>query len=270
MKVFLNGQILEEKEATISVADHGFLYGDAVFETLQFKSGAIINLDKHITRLNHSAQKVLLEVPEIDFEEAITNLVIANNLDTARIRVTLSRGANDFDFTTCKNPTLLITTTELKEARKDFTNGSVTCSIKQERPVPDIKTTQILPSILARQKAHKLSCDECFFITHDGKVAEGSYSNFFAVKNGVIYTPPLDICLNGTIRKTLFEIAEQHESIVIKEANINYNELKDFDEAFWTNAVVHIAPIKKLDSIEFKCPGEVTNKLIRLLQEKVA
>ncbi|MBT4936438.1 branched-chain amino acid aminotransferase, partial [Candidatus Peregrinibacteria bacterium] len=155
MKVYLNEQITDEKDAKISVLDHGFLYGDAVFESLRYENNEILNLKEHIQRLKHSAKVMQLSVPDIPFKEIILELVQENNLAKARIRITLSRGISSYNFNTCNSPTLLIATVPFQEKRKDFYKGSKTCTLQMERPVPGIKTTQILPSILAQQKMHK-------------------------------------------------------------------------------------------------------------------
>lgn len=267
MKVYLNGAFLEDSEAKISVFDHGFLYGDGVFETLQYDHGEILNFQKHMERLQHSAKTVMLQVPDINFEHIINSLIEQNNYSKSRIRITLTRGENHFQFTTCEHPTLLIVASPYIEKRQNFYQGTKTCSIQIERPLPEIKTTQILPSILAQQKMYKLACDECFFVDHKGQITEGSYSNFFAIKDGVIYTPPKEVCLEGTIRKQLFEIAEIQKNFTIVEKTLFYKDLSHFDEAFWTNAIVHIAPIQSLDDVQFTCVGPITQKVIQELEK---
>lgn len=260
MKVYLNGDFLKAEQAKISVFDHGFLYGDGVFETLQFDHGEIFHLKEHLLRLHQSAEAIRLLVPKIDFFTVIKKLIEINGLKKARIRITLTRGENNYNFITCDHPTLLITAAPFIEKRQDFYHGTKCCTIWLERPFPHIKTIQLLPSTLAQQKMFAESADECFFVNHKGEITEGSVSNFFAIKNGTIYTPPLDVCLNGTMRQKIKKLCEEIK-IPFIETPLLYNKIESFDEAFWTNAIVGIVPIKQLDSIHFTCPGDMSKKI---------
>lgn len=250
MKVYLSGEFLESDQAKISVFDHGFLYGDGVFETLQAEGGKIFNIKQHIERLENSAKAVLLKVPSVNFLEIIQELIRLNQLKKARIRITLTRGDNQYNFITCDHPTLLITAVPFTEKRPQFYEGTTCCTIQLERLFPHIKTIQLLPSTLAQQKMAKTGSDECFFVNKNGEITEGSVSNFFAIKNGSIYTPPLSVCLNGTMRQSIQKICAE-KNIPFIETPILYEDLKNFDEAFWTNAIVRIAPIKQLNSLFF-------------------
>lgn len=260
MKVYLNGSIIDETDAKISVFDHGFLYGDGIFESLKYEDGEVLNINKHIKRLQHSAKVMMLKVPDVDFEKVILDLIHQNQLIKSRVRITLSRGSNNYNFTHCQSPTLLITAIPFQEKRKDFYKGSKTCSLKMERPVPHIKTTQILPSILAQQKMHKFQCDECFFVNHKGEITEGSTSNIFFEKDGIIYTPPLDVCLEGTMRSKILEQCKK-QGITVIEKVILYKDIQNFDSAFWTNALYGFVLIKEIDEVIFNVDNQ-KNKLL--------
>jgi len=262
MKVYCNGKYIDQERAKISVFDHGFLYGDAVFESVLFENEKIINLNKHLKRLEKSAEKLLITFPKLNYEQIIKKLININQLKQVKVRITLSRGIN-FNFITCSNPTLLIITIPLKKQSITFPQGSKVCTIKIERPIPDIKTTQILPSILARQKMYQQKCHECFFVNNKNEITEGSVSNVFFVKKDKIYTPPLKSCLPGTMQQKIFTLCYKN-NIPIFEKEINYKDLNKYTEAFWTNAIVKIVPIKKIDKINFMCIGTLTKKIIKL------
>ncbi len=266
MKVYLNGKIIDEKDAKISIHDHGFLYGDSVFETLKYKSGEVLNFEKHLKRLKNSAKIIELKIPNVDIKQVIYSLIKENNLIQARIRVTLTRGENKYDFNTCVKPTLLITAVSFEDKVEWKIKGTKTCTLEIERPIPNMKTVQLLSNTLARQKMKKLECDECFLINRHGEITEGSVSNFFVVKNGIIYTPPLKDCLEGTVRENIFELCKSN-NIKIEEKKIKYEELGKYDEAFWTNSPNQIVPIKTINDLEFECVGIITQKLIKLLYE---
>lgn len=250
MKVFLNNKIIDEENAKISIKDHGFLYGDALFESLRYEDGHIINLELHIERLKKSAALLQIFIPSISFKEIILKLIDLNKLKTARIRITLSRGVNNYDFKTCISPTLLITTDVFTPINNFFHQGTKTCTLNMERPLPQIKTTQILPSILAQQKMKKTNCHECFFINNKQEITEGSCSNIFFILEGSLYTPPENACLAGTKRSQIIKVCKE-KHIKVYEENILYSEIHKFQEAFWTNDIYGIVPIKNINNYLF-------------------
>jgi branched-subunit amino acid aminotransferase/4-amino-4-deoxychorismate lyase len=251
MKVFLNDKIIDEKNATISIKDHGFLYGDALFESLRYKDKQLIHLELHIKRLKNSAALLGIKVPSISFKKILLQLLEENNLKSARIRITLSRGINNYNFESCDSPTLLITTEALPTINKLFYQGTKTCTLPIERLLPQIKSTQILPSILAQQKMKKENCQECFFINNKQEITEGSYSNIFFISQGILYTPPRNVCLPGTMRSQIIKTCRKN-NIKVNEKNILYSEIHKFQEAFWTNDIYGMVPIKNINNYLFK------------------
>ena len=261
MKVFLNGKFLEEKNATISIKDHGFLYGDGIFETLLYEHNIIENFNLHLQRLKKSAKIIALKLPKFNIENIIQKLVKINNLQKARIRITVTRGENNFQFNSSPHPTILITTVPLLEHNLRLSRK--TCTLKIENPHHRVKSIQLFATIQAKQKMTKLNCSECFFLNQNNEITEGSGSNFFAVKNKAIYTPPSSQCLKGTMRETVLQIAQKN-NIKTHQTKIPYQSLSEFDECFWTNSIHHIIPIQSIDNKKFTCIGEITKKIIKL------
>ena len=265
MYIFLNNSIILKEEATISPFDHGFLFGDAIFETLQYKDSCIIDLIKHLERLHFSASKIQITIPNIDFKSIILKLIRKNKLTHTRIRITISRGQNNTDFNTCTNPTILIFTQKIQKEKTSL-QESKTCTLKIERVLPIIKSTQLLPFILAKQKMKQGSFDECFFISKNNEITEGSVSNIFFIKNNEIYTSNDESCLEGTIKLNILAICKK-KGIVVNKCPIKYSKISQFSESFWTNSIHTIVPIKSIDNFQFTCIGPLTQKIISLYKK---
>jgi len=264
MFVCLNGKIVSKKAANISVCDHGFLYGDAIYETMRTTRGKPWLLNEHLRRLRQSAQTLGIRVPwtNAQLKTLVSRLKKKNGNKESRIRITVSRGCNDFDFSTCKKPTLLIEANKLKlPLRKIYIEGVSAITYKIERPTPEIKSNSMLPSIMAMRESKKKKVFEAFMVDHKGNVTEGSTSNIFIVKKSEIITPKDEI-LKGTVRNFIIK------KTTTKEANILLKNLYEADEVFLTSSIKSAVPVVKIDGkkIGNGKVGPVTKSIINLLK----
>ena len=267
MKVFLNNKIVRATDAQISVFDHGFLYGDLIFETLKYENKQIIYLEDHLNRLKKACQQQLFNFPNLDFVQIIENLIQINKLKKARIRISFSRGNNNFIFSKGSKITCLISTENFNSNVNWMHYGSKTDLFKIDRLPPQVKKISS-STIYARQFIEKNNLDECFFVNFKNEIMEGSISNIFFIKDQTIITPPLNQCLDGVIRKKIIKILQKNNFSVL-EKSILESEIKSFSEAFWTNSLHHIVPIKQIGKYDFTIPGFVTQKIISFLMKDI-
>lgn len=264
MFVCLNGKIVSKKNANISFCDHGFLYGDAVYETMRTIKGKPWLLNEHLRRLRHSASALGIRVPLTNgqLSAMIAGLLKKNGDKESRIRITVSRGESGFDFSTCGKPTLLIEANKLKlPPRKIYAEGVSAITCKIERPFPEIKSTSMLPSIITIREAKKKKVYEGFMIDHKGNVTEGAVSNIFIVRKGEIITPK-DGILEGTARNFIMKKAK------VKSENISQKKLYEADEVFLTSSIRGAVPVVKIDGkkIGNGKVGPITKNIINLLK----
>jgi branched-chain amino acid aminotransferase len=261
MYVCLNGKFVDHKKALIPTSDHGFLYGDAVYETLRTRNGELWLFEQHMKRLKKSAKAVGIKVPSLDFEELIEELIKKNKLKEARVRITLSRGSNNFEFNSCKKPLLLIEAKPLKLPPKEVIEKGVSViSYQIERTKPKIKSTSMLPAVLAQREAKKKNAYEALLVNNEGYVTECSYSNIFIVKNNKLKTPKKDI-LEGTVRNYI--IAHYKT----KRKKLTLRNVKKADEVFITSTIKGVVPVVKIDGkkIGNGHVGPITQKLMKIL-----
>lgn len=257
MYVIINGKLIDAKKAVISISDHGFKYGDAIYETIRTINGKPWLLNEHFKRLKESAKVTGIRVKysNAEFKKMIDLLIKKNGFKESRIRITVTRGNNDFDFKTCKDPLTLIEVTNLPPFRQS--KGISVTTMHIERTAPEIKSTSMLPSILARRNKGA----ETLLIDHNKNITEGSFSNIFAVKNGTLITPK-DGILKGTTRDYI--LAKYKKS---KEAQIPLKNIYNYDEIFLTSSTKGVIPVIKVDGkpINNGKIGRITKQIIKLL-----
>ncbi len=277
--VYIDGEFVPEDEAKISIFDHGFLYGDGVFEGIRAYNGRVFKLREHIDRLYDSAKAIALEIPlsKEEFERVIIETLRRNKLRDAYIRPIVTRGVGDLglDPRKCKKPTVIVITKPWGKMYGDlYEKGlrAVTVAVRRnsyDALPPNIKSLNYLNNILAKIEANVKGGDEAIFLDKDGFVSEGSGDNVFIVKNGKIITPPTINNLRGITRDVTIEII-QKLGIPFKEANIGLYDLYTADEAFVTGTAAEIAPIVEIDGrkIGDGKPGKIT-KLLMVEFEKM-
>lgn len=272
--IFLGGDFVKKEDAVVSVFDHGFLYGDGVFEGIRVYSGNVFRLDAHLKRLFESAQSIMLKIPYS--KEEMTQLIIdsvrKNELQSAYIRVVVSRGKGNLglDPSSCSKPNVIIIAEELSMYPKEFyENGINIASVASRRNRPDVLSPQIkslnyLNNILVKLEANQAGVQEALMLNDQGYVTEGSADNVFIVKNGVIYTPPVYLgALEGITRNAILDIARAKE-IEVKETPFGRHDVYVADEVFLTGTAVEVIAVINVDGrkISDGKPGKITNELL--------
>jgi len=273
MLIYIDGQFLPREQAKISVFDHGLLYGDGAFEGIRAYNGRVFRLMEHIDRLYDSAKTIDLTVPlsKEEMAKVIIETLRKNNLKNGYIRPIVTRGVGDLglDPRKCEKATVICIAIEWGAMYGDlYEKGLVGVSVSVRRNAaaalpPNVKSLNYLNNILAKIEANYKGGDEAIIFDTNGYLSEGSGDNIFAVKNGVIITPPTLNNLRGITREVVLEIA-QSMGITVKEQNMGYFDLYSADEVFVTGTAAEVAPITVIDgrSIGSGKPGPVTRQFI--------
>ncbi len=270
MLVYLNGRFVAKEKAVVSVFDHGFLYGDGVYETMRAYEGKIFLLDKHLARLKRSARAVSLKLP-LPLEQigaALTQTLKVNNLADAYVRLHISRGPGEIglDPALCAEPTMVITARPFHDYPPQYYERGVRVAIVKTRrnhPLavsPSVKSTNFLNNILAKIEAVKAGAYEGIMLNWEGYVAEGTISNIFMVKKGALLTPHKDTgILEGVTRDLILRLARR-KKIIVRETRMLPKSLLAADECFITNTTMEVMPVSKIDgrTIGAGRPGPVT------------
>jgi branched-chain amino acid aminotransferase len=271
--VYMDGEFVPENEAKISIFDHGFLYGDGVFEGIRAYNGRVFRLKEHIDRLYDSAKAIDLKIPisKEEFIDIILETLRRNNLRDAYIRPIVTRGVGDLglDPRKCQKPSIIVITKPWGKLYGDLYDKGLTAVTVAVRRVsfdalpPNIKSLNYLNNILAKIEANAKGGDEAIFLDRNGYVSEGSGDNIFIVKNGAILTPPTINNLRGITREVVIEIINKL-GIPFKETNLGLYDLYTADEVFVTGTAAEIAPIVVIDgrNIGDGRPGKITKRLI--------
>lgn len=278
MYVYLNGKILPSKEAVVSVFDHGFLYGDGVYETLRVYDGVIFELEEHLQRLFRSAILIGLDIPlEINaLKVSIYETLIANTLRNAYIRLTVSRGRGDIglDPDLCTEPTIVIIVQEFKEYPKAFYEKGISLIIAETRRNlkeaidPRIKSLNFLNNILAKIEAKKRGVYEALMLNIYGKLTEGTISNLFFYKDSILCTPSLDCgILDGITRGLVIDLAKR-EDLSVKEGKFRIKDLYSAEEVFLTNTTMEVMPVSKIDDQKYAV-GDIAKLLRKAYRQEV-
>ena len=278
MYIYLNGKIVPAKEAVVSVFDHGFLYGDGIYETIRVYDRVIFMLEEHLGRLYRSASMIGLTLPfEIDsLKISIYETLIANALRNAYIRLTVSRGHGPIglDPDLCPEPTTVIIVQELKEYPRAFYEKGINLIISETRRNikeainPKIKSLNFLNNILAKIEAKKRDAYEAIMLNAYGKLAEGSISNVFFYKDGVLCTPSLECgILDGITRRLVLELATR-EDLKIKEGEFPKEDIYSAAEVFITNTTLEVMPVSKVDD-QVYAVGNITKLLHKAYRKEV-
>ena len=276
--IYFNGKFVKKQDARTSVYDHGFLYGDGVFEGIRAYNGRVFRLDGHLDRMYDSAKAIDLKIPlsKEDMKKAIIETLKRNGLKDAYNRPIVTRGDGDLglDPRKCPVPNVFIITQEWGAMYGDlYEKGltAVTVGIRRNAPEalpPNIKSLNYLNNILAKIEANVKGGDEAIMIDVHGNVSEGSGDNIFVVKNGMILTPPALNNLRGITRAAAIELAIK-DRIPVSETNMGLFDIYTADEVFVTGTAAEIAPVTKVDGriIGDGKPGQITMKLMSEFKE---
>lgn len=273
MIIYIDGKYLPEEQAKISVFDHGFLYGDGVFEGIRAYNGRIFRLQEHLDRIYDSAKTIDLAVPitKDEFAEIIKETMRRNQLKDCYIRPIITRGVGDLglDPRRCAKASIVVITKPWGAMYGDlYEKGlkAVTVAVRRnpaEALPPNVKSLNYLNNILAKIEANYKGGDEAIFFDTNGYISEGSGDNLYVVKNGEILTPHTLNNLRGVTRMVVLEIAASL-GITVKEQNLGFFDLYSADEVICTGTAAEVGPITWIDGrvIGTGKPGPVTKQLI--------
>ncbi|TAJ23245.1 MAG: branched-chain amino acid aminotransferase, partial [Nitrospirae bacterium] len=290
MWVYLNDRFVDRAEATVSVFDHGFLYGDGVYETLRTYGGRLFMLQPHLTRLYRSGRLIGLTIPihEHDWLALLREALNRNGLGQqhdapsltphppadAHLRITVSRGEGELglDPTLCKRPTVVIMVKPLSPYPPHLFREGVSLIITRVRRnlatalSPQIKSTNFLNNILAKQEASAAGAFDSLMLNADGHLTECTTSNLFFLREGRLCTPSVTCgILDGITREVVLTLAREN-GIPVEEGCYQPDALRQAEECFLTNTSMEIMPVRTLDNrpIGSGQPGPVTLQLRRI------
>ncbi len=279
MKIFLGDKLVDEKDAVVSVFDHGLLYGDGVFEGIRAYNGRVFLLDEHLDRLYDSAKAIALEISmtKAEISQAVVGTCKANGIADGYIRLVVTRGKGTLGLNPylCKKDKVIIIAAKIQLYPQElYSTGLkiVTVGTVRNHPEainPRIKSLNYLNNIMAKIEAINAGCMEGLMLNHKGEVAEASGDNVFAVKNGVLTTPPSSCgALEGLTRNTVMELA-QKAGYEVRESVMARYDLYVADEVFLTGTAAEIISVVDIDkrSIGDGKPGTVTSELSALYAE---
>ena len=272
-KIYIDGKLVEESEAKVSVFDHGLLYGDGVFEGMRAYAGRVFKLGEHLERLYASGKAITLEIPmsREDLASAIEKTMQANSLRDAYIRLVVTRGPGDLglDPRKCPKPSVIIIAAsielypeELYETGLEIITGS-TRRISPSALNPRIKSCNYLNNILAKIEGIRAGVMEVLMLNDQGRVAECTGDNVFRVAGRTIETPPADAgILEGVTRNAVMEMARE-AGFAVRERDLTLYDLYVAEEVFLTGTAAEIIAVTKIDgrAIGTGRPGQVTDDL---------
>ena len=258
MKIFIDGKYYGQKDAKISVFDHGLLYGDGVFEGIRAYNGRVFKLREHIDRLFASAKAILLDIPlsHAQICKATVDTIRANKLRDCYVRLIVTRGVGTLGLNPnrCARPSVIIIADKIQLYppalyRKGMEIVTVPTTRNLHSAVnPAIKSLNYLNNILAKIEANNAGVEEAIMLNAEGFVAECTGDNLFIVKAGQLFTPPLSAgALYGITRQTVIEIARE-AGYQVSEPNLTRYDLFNADECFLTGTAAEVIPAVKLDT----------------------
>lgn len=281
--VNVNGRICGEREAVVSVFDHGFVFGEGVYEVLRTYHREPFLLDAHLRRMRESAAMIGLDVPYSDaelLERIRRTLDAAPDLEEAYIRILLTRGVGEFSYDpkSCPAPTLVVIVKPHMAPPLEVYERGVRIAlvdVTRNHPYsvsPRIKSNNLLNNVLAMQQAIKRGAFEALMKNYRGELCECSQSNFFIVRAGEAQTPPLEAgLLAGVTRAFVFELGREC-GVPVRESTLHESDLSGAGEAFLTSTTREIVPIVAIDDrrIGNGVPGPVTLRLLRAFRQRSA
>jgi branched-chain amino acid aminotransferase len=292
---WINGQFVDESEASVSLRDTGLLHAAGVFTTMRSFSGKVFRLDRHLARLRASCEALFIPLPHSD--AAITNVVSQllqrNELQDARLRLTVTRGHASQDplHGLRLEPTIFLTATELEPYPAEFYERGMTVIVLDEQKLNPYdlqaghKTLNYFSRLAALREANRRGAGEALWFNVHNYLQSGSISNVFIVKENVLITPPTPVdmlnsairdampyprsaVLPGVMRGAVLEIAGEM-GVAVRLGSININELLEADEIFLTNSIMQVMPVCRIErqAIGRDKPGEITLEISRKIVE---
>ena len=271
--VFMNDRLVPEDEARVSVFDHGLLYGDGVFEGMRSYAGRVFRMEAHLDRLWDSARSIALEIPMTKeaVAKAVNDTLAANKLPDGYVRLVVTRGAGTLGLDpnrTSHPQVIVIADTISLYPRELYERGLriVTAATQRSHPAalsPRIKSLNYLNNIMAKLEGQQAGCVEALMLNHKGEVAECTADNVFAVRRGIVLTPPPDAgILEGITRGAVMDLAKT-AGIDCREATLTRHDLYTADEMVITGTAAEVVPVVEIDGrkIGDGIPGPITKRL---------
>ncbi|RCX19883.1 branched-chain amino acid aminotransferase [Fontibacillus phaseoli] len=272
--IYLDGQFVTKENAKVSVFDHGFLYGDGIFEGIRIYNGNIFKCKEHLDRLYDSAKSIMLNIPLTyqEMEEALVETLRRNELRDGYIRLVVSRGPGNLglDPNRCPKASVVIIVEQLAiYSEEAYKTGLKTVSVSTKRNLPDalnpkIKSLNYLNNILVKIQSNLSGAGEAIMLNAQGYVTEGSGDNIFIIKNGMITTPPCYLgALDGITRQAIIAICS-NKGYKIKEEPFTLHDVYVADEVFLTGTAAEVIAVREVDGriIGEGHAGPVTLKLL--------
>jgi branched-chain amino acid aminotransferase len=282
LQIYIDGQYYPKSQAKVSVYDHGFLYGDGVFEGIRAYNGVVFKLKEHVDRLYRSAHAIMLNIPftKDEMVAAVVETLRKNKMKDSYIRLIVSRGVGDLGLDPRKCPkasVIIITDTiNIKAGNAKETGITTMFSWVRRNPVDatthEIKSLNYLNSILAKIEANANGVDEAICLENNGVIAEGVGENIFIVKDGELFTPPTSTgALAGITAEVVTKLCAKLK-LPLTVTNLTPFMMFTADEAFFTGTAMEMVPIREVNKrvIGDSKPGPVTKKLMAEFQKVIA
>ena len=273
MKIYLNGKLVPEKDAKVSVFDHGLLYGDGVFEGIRSYNGRVFMLDEHIERLFRSAKAIDLKIPltREGVARAVVRTCLANRVINGYVRLIVTRGVGSLGLNpyNCAKPQIIVIAGTIQlYPKKLYDDGLSIVTVgtirnHTESINPQIKSLNYLNNILAKIEAINCGCQEAVMLNPQGFVAEATGDNIFVVRGNTLLTPPAWCgTLEGITRNVVMRLAAE-SGMTVREDVLTRYELYTADEVFLTGTAAEVIPVVTIDrrSIGAGKPGKATRAL---------
>lgn len=279
--IYMNGEYKNQQDATVSVFDHGLLYGDGVFEGVRAYNGRMFRLEEHTQRFFESAKSIALTLnyTESEVNDIVLETFRRNNLRDGYCRLVATRGAGDLgiDPRKCKSSFLFCIAATISLYPEEMYKSGISVITAQQRrnnPTildPQIKSLNYLNNILAKIEANNAGVQGAIMLAHNGVVAECCTENLFIIKNGVIYTPPIYCgALDGITRQTVIELARK-EGYELHEKEFTLSNVYNADECFITGTGAECIPVTNADYrvIGTGKAGPVTERMLEVYRNYV-
>ena len=272
-QIYINGEMLPEAEAKVSVFDHGLLYGDGVFEGLRVYVGKVFKMEEHVRRLYDSALSICLTIPMSadEMAAAINETVAVNQIQEGYVRVVVTRGVGDLGLGPdgCDKPQIIIIAATISLYPDEWYEKGlkiITSSVIRNHPAalsPRVKSLNYLNNIMAKIEGAHGGCIEALMLNHKGEVAECTGDNIFLVRDGELLTPPMDAgILGGITRSTVIDLARE-DGIEVSEIPLTKHDVYVADECFLTGTAAEVIAVVEVDGRKIGTgrPGPMTLKL---------
>jgi branched-chain amino acid aminotransferase len=271
--VIIDGEVQEPGESRVSVFDHGFLFGDSVYEVVRTRDGEPFMLTAHVERLRRSAAEIYMDLPytDEDLEEEVGRAIQKVDGREAYVRIIVTRGAGELELhpVTCARPTLVLIARPLVRPSERLYREGVRLAIVPRRRThpqslnPAAKTGNYLNNVLAIIEARRRGADDAIMLNADGHLTEGTTANVFLVREGIVRTPSLESgILEGITRGLVIRLVEE-EGLDFQETLLGAEDLRDADEAFLTSTTRDVMPVREVDGSPLRggAPGPVTRRI---------